>query len=157
MDWYLYKDALNVGCCIFAVANSETHYSLPNCVHIHYFFSISIQQVSMGITFFCIVKFNGLYTLLYFMAFWHSLAAMYNGANTIYGLLVGRFSLCCHTTNIYSDVVGQHNQIGGITFGVFQCMCVTTDIYVYDYIYVFICMYVHFYIYTYICVHTPFS
>ena len=26
------------------------------------------------------------------------------------------FSLYCHPTNIHSDVMGQHNELGGITF-----------------------------------------
>ena len=35
--------------------------------------------------------------------------------NKTYGILEGRFNLYCHTTA--SDVVDQHNKIGGISFG----------------------------------------
>jgi len=43
-------------------------------------------------------------------------AAISHTATKWNGILVGRFNLHCHTTNIH--VVGQHNKIGGITFGV---------------------------------------
>ena len=33
------------------------------------------------------------------------------------GILAGRFNLYCISTTFASDVVGQHNKIGGITFG----------------------------------------
>jgi len=33
------------------------------------------------------------------------------------GVLVERFNLCCHPPTSTTDVMGQQNKIGGITFG----------------------------------------
>ena len=44
-------------------------------------------------------------------------AAICHVAAKCKGMLGRRFHLYCHTTNIHSDTVGQHNKIGGITFG----------------------------------------
>jgi len=33
------------------------------------------------------------------------------------GILAGRFNLYCYNTNTCLDIVGEHNKIGGITFG----------------------------------------
>jgi len=48
----------------------------------------------------------------------HPSAAICHTATTWNGMLVGRFSLDCHPTNIHPDVMGQQHKTAGITFRV---------------------------------------
>ena len=95
-------------CLIFLVTvdTAGTHLSLPHCAHIHCWVSINVQQVSMDVSgcyFFCMEKFNS--TPLLHMHFHSdailsdcSSAAISHTATKCNGILVGRFSLYCHTT-----------------------------------------------------------
>ena len=48
----------------------------------------------------------------------HPSAAICHTATTWNGMLVGRFNLDCHPTNIHPDVMGQQHKTAGITFRV---------------------------------------
>ena len=104
------------------------HHPPPHCPNIHCLVSINIQQVPMGAIFstwrnsvppHCFIHTAMSDAILSDCPS----AAICHTATTCNGILVGRFSLCCHPSTSAYDLVGRHNKLGGITFrAAFICM-----------------------------------
>ena len=101
-----------------------TQHSLTHCAHIHHLISIRVQQVLMNLSgwnfFHIAIQLHPFasYVLPHQMPFSQTVHLLPSVTKKQYvTILVGRFHLYCHTTDIASDIVGQHDKIGGITFG----------------------------------------
>ena len=93
--------------------------------YIHLLVNVNVQQASMNVNgcySFCMREFNSNPLLhLHFhvrpILSDRPSADICHTATKCNGILVGRFNLYCHPTNIISDVVGQRDEMGSITCG----------------------------------------
>ena len=112
------------------VPTAETHHPPLHCAHIHCSVSISVRQASMNVSgchFFLHFRIQfhtfASYTLPFQMPWrqswmtWCPSAAICHTATKCNRILVRRFNLHCRPPPSASDIVGQQNKIGGITFG----------------------------------------
>ena len=90
------------------IASAKMHHPLPHCAHIHCLVSVNTQQMSMtvnGCHCSCIVSSPHLHFIHPFTS--DAIlsdcpsAAICHTTTTCSGILVGKFILCCHTTNIH--------------------------------------------------------
>ena len=91
------------------LATADTHHPPPRCAHILWLVSISVQPMSMNINrcgYFCREEFIStplLHTHFHIRSLlsYCPSAAICHMATKWSGILVGRFSPCCHPTNIH--------------------------------------------------------
>ena len=102
-----------------------THYAPIHCL-----IYINVQQVLMNVTaIFSTWKNSNTHLYSIHSSVLNAIvsdclsAAICHAATTCNRILVGRFNLCCCTTNICSDTMGQHHKIGGITFTAALYIC----------------------------------
>ena len=100
------------------------HHSTPHGAHVHCLVFKNIQQMSMNVSkcllfFFFLQGGNSIPAFIFMCTSMSDLpsAAIQHMVTKCNGILAGRFSLYCHTTNICFDVVDQHHRTGGNTFG----------------------------------------
>ena len=111
-------------CLVFqiTVATAEMHHPSPHCAHIHCLVSRNIQQVLRNVNvcnFFNVEELNDTSLLhLHFHVRQHSvrLSLCCHLAKTCNRILVGRLTSTALPSPPTSDVVGQYNQMEGITF-----------------------------------------
>ena len=93
------------------VTTAETHHPPPHCAHIHCLVSINVQQALMNVSECNFSAWRN--SVPHFCFIGHDMssmsdtilsecpsAAIYQTATKCNGILVGRFNLYCHTTNI---------------------------------------------------------
>jgi len=96
------------------------HHPPPHCIKIHCLVSINVQQELINVSEY-MKEFNNTPLLHpHFHIRCHfvrlSSVAICHMAATHNRILVGNYNLYCHVRTITSNIVGQHNKIGGITF-----------------------------------------
>ena len=111
----------------FTVATAETHHPPPHCANIHCFVSVNVQQASMNVIGYSFFSPHGGIQL-------HTSASNVLQCQTPFCLTAPLLSSVARQQNLTeywregspstaipstsaSDVVDQHNKIGGITFG----------------------------------------
>ena len=92
------------------VATAKTHHPLPHCAYVHWLVSINIQQILInvkGCNLFILEEFSASYLYLTCTSMSDAIlsdcpsAASCCMATKCNGILVGRFCLYHHTTNIH--------------------------------------------------------